>query len=170
MAEALFERIKNIRAFVFDVDGVMTDGKLMLLEGGEWLRQMHIKDGFAIKHAITSNYKICVISGSGSEAIRERLLALGVADIDIVLHAEDKMDAYNNFLLERKLHISETLYMGDDIPDLDCIKAAGLAACPADAVQEIKQHAHFITQANGGDACVREVIELVLKSQDKWNF
>jgi 3-deoxy-D-manno-octulosonate 8-phosphate phosphatase (KDO 8-P phosphatase) len=170
MAEALFERIKHIRAFIFDVDGVMTDGKLLLLEGGEWLRQMHIKDGFAIKHAITNNYKICVISGSGSEAIRERLLALGVADIDIILHSDNKMDSYNNFLLERKLHISETLYMGDDIPDLECIKAAGLAACPADAVQEIKQHAHFITQANGGDACVREVIELVLKSQDKWNF
>ncbi|MGZ5243492.1 MAG: KdsC family phosphatase [Bacteroidia bacterium] len=168
MAEALFERIHKIRAFVFDVDGVMTDGKLLVLEGGEWVRQFHIKDGFALKHAIESNYKICVISGSGSVAIEERLTALGIAYIN--LHAENKMDVYNSFLLEHKLHISETLFMGDDIPDLECIKAAGLAACPADAAQEIKQHAHFITHANGGDACVREVIELVLKSQEKWNF
>ncbi len=168
MAEELFERIQKIRAFIFDVDGVMTDGKLLILEGGEWVRQMNMKDGFAIKHAINNNYKICVISGSGSVAIEERLSALGIAYIN--LHAENKMEVYNSFLLEHKLDISETVFMGDDIPDLDCIKAAGLAACPADAVQEIKLHAHFITHASGGNGCVREIIELVLKSQNNWNF
>ncbi|RYD78039.1 MAG: 3-deoxy-D-manno-octulosonate 8-phosphate phosphatase, partial [Sphingobacteriales bacterium] len=149
---------------------VMTDGKLMILEGGEWLRQMHIKDGFAIKHAITNNYKVCVISGSGSAALEERLIALGIPQVDINLHADNKIETYNRFLSSHKIHISESLYMGDDIPDLECIKAAGLAACPSDAAQEIKQNSHFITQAEGGSACVREVIELILKTQGNWQF
>jgi 3-deoxy-D-manno-octulosonate 8-phosphate phosphatase (KDO 8-P phosphatase) len=167
MAEDLFERIKRIRAFVFDVDGVMTDGSLLLLDNGEWLRSMNIKDGFAIKYASDNRYRVGAISGSGSDAILKRLTALGVRNI--FLHAESKLAAYERFVLEHELHISETLYMGDDIPDVTCMKAAGLATCPADAVPEVRQMAHYVAQSPGGKGCVREVIELVLRTQNQWD-
>jgi 3-deoxy-D-manno-octulosonate 8-phosphate phosphatase (KDO 8-P phosphatase) len=167
MAEDLFERIKRIRAFVFDIDGVMTDGSLLLLDNGEWLRSMNIKDGFAIKYAADNRYRIGALSGSGSDAILNRLTALNVRHI--FLHVESKLPAYEKFVLDHELHISETLYMGDDIPDLACMKAAGLATCPADAVPEIREAAHYVAQAAGGKGCVREVIELVMRTQNQWN-
>ncbi|MCX6351183.1 MAG: HAD hydrolase family protein [Bacteroidetes bacterium] len=162
----LLDKLPHIRAFVFDVDGVMTDGSLLLLEDGEWLRTMNIKDGYAIRHAADERYHIAVISGSGSEAIRKRMEALGVQDIFML--SENKLSVYEKFLLDKGIHTNEVLYMGDDIPDLEVMKAAGIAACPADAVEEVKQIADIVTLASGGKGCIREVIEMVLKAQDRW--
>jgi 3-deoxy-D-manno-octulosonate 8-phosphate phosphatase (KDO 8-P phosphatase) len=167
MAQELFDRIKRIRAFVFGVDGVLTDGNLLLLDNGEWLRQMNAKDGYALKYASENRYRIGVISSSGSDAIVARLTALEVRNI--YLNVEGKQAAYERFVLEHELHIDETLYMGDDIPDLACMKIAGLAACPADAVPEVRQAAQYVAQAAGGHGCVREVIELVMRTHETWN-
>jgi 3-deoxy-D-manno-octulosonate 8-phosphate phosphatase (KDO 8-P phosphatase) len=168
MAEEFFDKLKKIKAFFFDVDGVLTDGNLLLLEDGEWLRRMNIRDGFAIKHAIDERYKIGVISGSGSEAITRRMNALGVSDVYLL--TENKLPAYEKFLLGHNIGMDESLYMGDDIPDLGLLKRAGFAACPKDAVAEVKAVSHYITEAKGGEGAVREVIEMVRKLQGQWNF
>lgn len=168
MPENIFDRLKAIKAFVFDVDGVMTDGQLLLLDNGEWLRQMNIKDGFALKYAVEKRYKIGVISGSGSEAIAYRLRALGIEDVHLMV--ENKIAAFEKFVLKHGISAAEVLYMGDDIPDIQPMKSCGLAACPQDAVAEIKKIAHYITGAAGGKGCVREVIEMVLKLHNQWNF
>jgi 3-deoxy-D-manno-octulosonate 8-phosphate phosphatase (KDO 8-P phosphatase) len=168
MAGELFERIKRIRAFVFGVDGVMTDGNLLLLDNGEELRQMNTKDGFAIKYASDNRYRVGAITTSGSDAIIKRLTGLGVRNI--FTGVESKQAAYEKFIIEHELRIDETLYMGDDIPDLPAMKAAGLAACPADAAPEVRQTAHYVAQAAGGRGCVREIIELVLRTQGHWDI
>lgn len=168
MPDNIFDRLKAIKAFVFDVDGVMTDGQLLLLDNGEWLRQMNIKDGFALKYAVEKRYKIGVISGSGSDAILYRLRALGIEDVHLMV--DNKMGAYEKFLLKNGIASNEVLFMGDDIPDLQPMRSCGLAACPQDAVPEIKKISHYIARAEGGKGCVREVIEMVLKLHEQWNF
>ncbi len=168
MAEQFFEKLKQIKGFVFDVDGVLTDGMLLLLGDGEWLRNMNIKDGFAIKHAVDNRYKICVISGSDSEAITYRMQALGVEDI--FTRVENKMAAFEKFMLQNNLGTNEVVYMGDDIPDLEMMKKAGFSACPSDAAQEIKDIADYVSIAPGGKGAAREVIEMVLKLNGHWSF
>lgn len=168
MSEDFFEKLKNIKAFIFDVDGVLTDGKLLLLGDGEWLRQMDIKDGFAIKHAVDMRYKVAIISGSDSKAIERRMNALGVDDV--FMEVENKNSAFEKFLLSHNLSTHEAVYMGDDIPDIELLRRAGFAACPGDAAQEVKKVVHYITQASGGNGAVREVIEMTLKLQGHWNF
>ncbi len=168
MTMQFFDKLKQIKAFVFDVDGVLTDGMLLLLGDGEWLRSMSIKDGFALKHAIENRYKICVISGSDSEAILYRLQALGIEAI--FSRVENKLAAMEKFLLQNNLATHEVVYMGDDIPDIELMRRAGFSACPADAVQEVKDIADYICQAPGGKGAVREVMEMVLKLNGHWSF
>ena len=168
MSEQFFNKLKNIKAFIFDVDGVLTDGMVLLLEDGEWLRSMSIKDGFAIKHAVDNRYKIAVISGSDSEAIARRMTALGVENV--YTRVENKIAIFEKFLLEHNLGVDEALYMGDDIPDLTLMEKAGFSACPSDAVQEVKKVADYITEAPGGKGAVREVLEMVLKLNGHWEF
>ena len=159
--------LKNIKLFVFDVDGVLTDGSLILLDNGEMARQMNIKDGYALQLAIKHGYDILIISGGSSSAVKIRLQKLGIQHI--FLGIIDKKNLLLNFVAEHCLKKEEILYMGDDLPDLLPMKEAGVACAPADAVPEIKSIAHYISPAFGGKGCVRDVIEKVLKLNGHWN-
>jgi 3-deoxy-D-manno-octulosonate 8-phosphate phosphatase (KDO 8-P phosphatase) len=162
----LIEQFKQIKTFVFDLDGVLTDGSLLILPGNEFIRTMNIKDGYAIQLAVKEGYQVVIISGSVSKPCAERLDYLGVKNV--FMKVKDKEEVLAQFLLANNLKWEETLFMGDDIPDLEVMKVVGLAACPADAVPEIKAVSRFISTAGGGKGCAREVIEKVLKLNDHW--
>ncbi|MEJ7778162.1 MAG: HAD-IIIA family hydrolase [Daejeonella sp.] len=161
------EKIKHIKAFVLDVDGVLTDGTVLVTETGEQLRTFSIKDGYALQLAVKRGYHVAVVSGGRSKGIELRLKGLGISDIFLGL--ESKIETYHNFLESKGLLSEQVLYMGDDIPDLPVIRLAGLAACPADAAEEIKAVCDYISPKQGGAGCVRDLIEKVLKIRNDWH-
>jgi 3-deoxy-D-manno-octulosonate 8-phosphate phosphatase (KDO 8-P phosphatase) len=161
------EYLNQITTFVFDVDGVLTDGTIMLTTTGEMLRTMHTKDGFAMKTALLSGYHICIISGGSNEGVRMRLNGLGIKDVYLGVH--NKIEQLNHYIDQHGIKAENVLYMGDDIPDYPVMKMVGLPTCPQDAVQEIKAISKYVSHKNGGQGCVRDVIEQVLKVQGKWN-
>ena len=161
------EYLKHITTFIFDVDGVLTDGTITITMSGDMLRTMHTKDGFAIKTAIDAGFNVCVISGGTSESVRKRLEGLGMTNI--YLGANNKVEQLNEYMDIYNIETKNILYMGDDIPDLPVMKLVGLPCCPQDAVPEIKAISKYISHINGGKGAVRDVIEQVLKVQDKWN-
>lgn len=160
------EKLKNISAFVLDVDGVLTNGTLLLTESGEQLRQFNIKDGYALQLAVKKGFKIAVISGARSKGVEARMKGLGIKDV--FLGVDSKAEVYDEFLKTSGLSSEQILFIGDDIPDLRLMQLAGLAACPSDAVEEIKALADYISPKAGGDACVRDIVEKVLKIQGLW--
>lgn len=162
----ILELFKPIKNFVFDVDGVMTDGTLQLLENGELSRRMHIRDGYALQLAIKQGYRVGVISGGNSRLVVERLNGLGIKDI--FMGVPDKEVVLAEYLEDNDLKAEELLYMGDDIPDYGAMKRAGLPACPRDASREIKAICKYISPIAGGCGCVRDVIEKVLKLNGNW--
>lgn len=164
----LLELFAPIRTFVFDVDGVLTDGTLMLTEDGHMLRSMNIKDGYAMQLAIKKGYRVWIISGGKSEAVRLRLNKLGVQDVHIGI--ESKKEFLHEIALASKTAYESVLYMGDDIPDYAAMQQCGLPCCPHDAAPEIKQVAKYISPINGGHGCVRDVIEKVLKLNGDWEL
>ncbi|MBS1497176.1 MAG: HAD-IIIA family hydrolase [Bacteroidetes bacterium] len=157
---------KNIQLIVLDVDGVLTDGTLLLLEDGQMARRMNIKDGYAMQLAIKKGYKILIISGGNSEAVRSRLQKLGITDI--YLGATNKKEILLKYVAQHHLPWSQVLYMGDDIPDIFPMQMVGMACCPADAAPEVKSVSHYISPISGGNGCVRDVIEKVLKLNNHW--
>lgn len=159
------ERLKDIKAFVFDVDGVFSDN-VILSTDGDLMRFMNVKDGFAVKTAIDKGLIIAIITGGNSESVRQRFNILGVTDI--YLSSPDKVDDYQDFYMKYNIKPENILYMGDDIPDFGPMKLSGLATCPADAVEEIQNISHYISDKKGGEGCVRDVIEQVLRAQGKW--
>ena len=161
------EIMPEISTFIFDVDGVLTDGTVTVFPNGELIRTMNIKDGYALKVAVDMGFRVCIISGGTNPAVKSRLQGLGITDI--FLGAHNKIEQFNEYLELYEINPGEVLYMGDDIPDLPVMKLCGLATCPKDAVQEIRNISSYVSQKNGGKGCVRDVIEQVLKVQDKWS-
>ena len=160
------ELMPQITTFVFDVDGVLTDGSVIIFPDGELVRKMNIKDGYALKTAVESGYNVCIISGGTNEAVRLRLKNLGITDIYLGIHfKEEKLDEYLDIY---NIKPENVLYMGDDIPDINAMKMVALPSCPKDAVPEIQDISLYISQKKGGNGCVRDVIEQVMKVQDKW--
>jgi 3-deoxy-D-manno-octulosonate 8-phosphate phosphatase (KDO 8-P phosphatase) len=159
-------KLKDINTFVFDVDGVLTDGTVFMTDDGTQSRAFSIKDGLALQWAIRNGYHVCAISGSRSEAVRHRLNGLGVKDVFLASH--NKANTLKKYLTENNIKPDCVLYMGDDISDLAAMKLTGILACPADAVEEIRSLSAYISPFNGGKGCVRDVIEKVLKVQEKW--
>lgn len=162
----LLQLFKAVKVFVFDVDGVLTDGSLLLLEDGQMARRMNIRDGYALQLAVKHGYHVAVISGGASEAVRERLRKLGVKDV--FMQATDKKKQLSEYLREHQLSPHQVLFMGDDIPDYEAMKEAGLPCCPADAAPEIKQVSLYISPVPGGQGCARDVIEKVMKLNNHW--
>ena len=160
---ALFEPIK---VFVFDVDGVLTNGTLLVTEEGHLLRTMNIKDGYALQLAIKKGYQIWIISGGTSNAVVKRLSKLGLEEVHIAV--KDKAQLLQTLLVKYDIAPSALLYMGDDMPDRAVMQLCGLKTCPADAINEIKAIADYISPIKGGEGCVREVIEFVLKLNKHW--
>ncbi len=160
------EELLKIKAFVFDVDGVFSSSTLFLHHTGDIMRSTNIKDGFAVQHAIKQGYKIAIISGGISESVRIRFANLGVEHI--YLGASNKIESFNNFLKKTNLKENEIMYMGDDLPDYPVMKRVKLPVCPIDAAEEIKSISAYISHLKGGEGCVRDVIEQVLRSQNNW--
>ncbi|ANE49520.1 KdsC family phosphatase [Flavisolibacter tropicus] len=157
---------KHITTFVFDIDGVLTDGTVLLFENGLQARQMHVKDGLALQMAMKGGYRVLVISGAYSEPVLQRLQYLGLQDIFLAI--KDKRGFLEKYITENNLTWEEVLFMGDDLPDIPVLKEVGLSCCPADAVTEVKAVSKYISPVNGGYGCVRDVIEKVLKLNNKW--
>lgn len=164
----VFKDFKAITTFVFDMDGVLTDGTLLILKGTEWLRKMHIKDGFALQLAVKNGYRVVILSKSNSDPVKERLNILGVKDV--FMKIPDKREKLKEYIEQYKLTPQEILFMGDDVPDYTCMQIAGVSCCPDDAVTDIKAIAKYISPHKGGEGCVRDVIEKVLKLHNKWEL
>ncbi len=167
MSKSYKEIMNQINTFIFDVDGVLTDGSITVFPNGELVRTMNIKDGFALKTAVEKGYNVCIISGGTNEGVRQRLKGLGITDI--YLGAHHKVEQLEEYLEIYNIGLDNVLYMGDDLPDYPVMQMVGLASCPKDAVPEIQKISDYISQKKGGAGCVRDVIEQVLKVQDQWN-
>lgn len=160
------KEFRHITTFVFDVDGVFTDGGITILPDGEMVRTMNTKDGYAVKAALHAGFRVAIISGGTNEAVRLRLEQLGVGDV--YLGAHQKGEVLTEYAERYKIPYSEMLFMGDDIPDIAAMNMARIGCCPDDAVPEVLAAADYISHKNGGKGCVRDVIEQVLKVQGKW--
>ncbi|OSZ79836.1 3-deoxy-D-manno-octulosonate 8-phosphate phosphatase [Chitinophagaceae bacterium IBVUCB2] len=164
----VLELFKKITTFIFDVDGVLTDGTVLVLENGLQARRMNIKDGFALQMAVKNGYNVIIVSGGNSLPVVDRLHKLGIANV--TMSVLDKKAFIEEYLATNKLKAEEVLYMGDDLPDMPAMSIVGLPCCPADAVNEVRESATYISPVNGGNACVRDVIEKVLKLNDHWHY
>lgn len=162
----ILELLATVKVFVFDVDGVLTNGQLLLLEDGTQLKSMHIKDGYAMQLAIKKGFPIWIISGASSRAAQKRLEKLGISEIHFGVN--NKADLLQSLAQQYAIDLKTTLYMGDDMPDIPAMQLCGIKTAPADAVAEVKNIAQYIASLNGGNGCVREVIEKVLKLNNAW--
>jgi 3-deoxy-D-manno-octulosonate 8-phosphate phosphatase (KDO 8-P phosphatase) len=158
--------LKHINTFVFDYDGVLTDGTVVLQADGEALRTANVKDGYAMQLAVKKGFRVVNISGGKSASMHKRFEALKIRDF--FLGVANKLEVFQKFLKENGLKSDNVLYMGDDIPDYKPMKETGIACCPSDAAPEIKSISHYISDRGGGKGCVRDVIEQTLKVQGKW--
>ena len=158
----------NINTFIFDVDGVLTDGSVQSYSSGEHARRFYIKDGYALEKAIQYGYNIIIISGGFEEGVKNRLQFLGIKDI--FLGVKDKLELFNNYIKDKSIRKEDILYMGDDIPDYKMLKLVGLPTCPADAAEDIKPICKYVSPFVGGRGAVRDVIEKTMKAQGKWEF
>ncbi len=159
------EKLNKITTFIFDVDGVLTDGQVYLLKD-EFVRALNSRDSYAIQYAIKQEYRILIITGGTSELVKDRLLGLGVTEVR--LRSSNKLSVYNELKSQYGFTDEQALYMGDDIPDYEVLEQAGVSTCPQDAAVEIKSICDYQSPYNGGRHCVRDVIEQTLRVQDKW--
>ena len=162
----LFEKCKRIRLIVMDVDGVLTDGSLLVLQDGQMLRSMNVKDGYALQLAVKKGFEVMVLSGGDAGGVVERLRRLGITNV--YMQCTNKLQRLENFLQERGYKSEDVVFLGDDIPDYESMQFCGLSCCPADAVKEIKGIADYISKLGGGKGFVREVVEMVMKMNNKW--
>ncbi len=160
------EDLRKVKAFIFDVDGVFSTSKIILHPSGDMMRTMNIKDGFACFFLIKKGFPVGIITGGNSESVRMRFQKLGVKDI--YMNSTNKMKDFDDFTGKYDLKPENVLYMGDDLPDYEVMRKTGIPTCPADAVEEIKSISRYISDKNGGEGCVRDVIEQVLRLNGYW--
>lgn len=158
-------KLSSINTFIFDVDGVLTDGKVMLFNN-EAARSLNAKDGYALQYAAKMGFNVFIISGGDSQAVKTRLLAAGIKEV--FLKASNKVKVYEDLKSKYNFKDEEVLYMGDDIPDYNVMKKVGVATCPQDAAIEIKNISDYQSPFKGGENCVRDIIEQTLRVQGKW--
>lgn len=160
------QKLKEITTFIFDVDGVLTNGDILASESGEFLRTFNIKDGYALQLAVKRGYHVCIISGGKGTAMEKRFAGLGITSV--FLGVSDKVQVFHDYLRNFGINATEVLYMGDDVPDLKVMKLVGLPTCPADAIPDIKAISHYISPYTGGKTAVRDIIEKTMRVQEKW--
>ena len=163
-------RLEDIKAFAFDVDGVFTDGLVLAMPDGDLLRQFNSKDCYAVRTAVNNGYPCAIITGGVSQSILNRSRSLGVEDKHLYMLSKDKEVDFRHFCRSIGLDPSQVVFVGDDIPDIPAMEAAGLGVCPADAVAEVRSAADLVSQYNGGRGCIRDLVEQVLKAQGQWKF
>lgn len=164
------DKIKKIRAFAFDVDGVLTDGGILADLSGELYRVFDSKDGMAIRMAAMKGFHLAIITGGRSESIRKRFESCGIKPEDVYLRSRAKIEDFEDFCSRHGLEADEVMYFGDDLPDIPVMVACGCGVCPSDAVEEVRQIADIISSRPGGKGCAREVIQDVLTKQGKWEL
>ena len=160
----------KIKAFAYDIDGVATDGSILCIPGGDLLRVYDAKDSFAVRMATMNGYPVAVITGGSSVTIRERLGTTGLKPEDVFLHCRNKMDDFRQFCERYALQPEEVMYFGDDVPDIEVLRACGCGVCPSDAVEEVKEAADYVSPFPGGKGCLRDTIEKVMRAQGRWIF
>jgi len=160
------ELLQNIDTFIFDYDGVLTDGTILVSSTGQMLRTANVRDGYVLQLAKKLGYRIIIISGGTFEGVRLRFKTLNIEEV--YLGVSDKYSFYKDYISEHNIDPKKILYMGDDIPDIETMRNVGVATCPANAVEEVKSISHYISAHNGGECCVRDVVEQVLKLHGKW--
>lgn len=160
------EDIARVKAFVFDVDGVFTDGGIMPLPDGDFIRKYNAKDGYALVYANRMGYKVCIITGGRGELLRRRFAYYKVTRF--IDGCTDKIAELKRFMADEGLDPSEVIFMGDDIPDLECMRLVGIPVCPADAAMEVIEASRYVSEFNGGHGAVRDIVEQVMRAQDKW--
>lgn len=158
--------LTEVDTFVFDYDGVMTDGRLILQHEGNPLRSANVKDGYVLQLAVRLGYRVVIISGGISKSVENRFEALKVKEV--FLGVNNKLEVLDEYIRKNKLDPQKMVYMGDDIPDFRVMEKVGVPCCPADAAEEIKNISIYISDKKGGEGCVRDIIEQVLKVQGKW--
>ena len=166
MSEHYLKLLPKIKLLAFDMDGVFTDGTMMMIPGEEPVRSFFARDGFALREAVNAGLQIAIITRGKSEEVKRRMLALGVQDV--VLAAFEKWDALETICFSYDIKPEEVLYMGDDIPDMEVLERVGVPTCPADAAHEVQHICKYISPFNGGRGCVRDVVEKVMRAQHKW--
>jgi 3-deoxy-D-manno-octulosonate 8-phosphate phosphatase (KDO 8-P phosphatase) len=158
--------LNNITTFVLDVDGVLTDGTLLVMPDGEFLRSMNIRDGYAMQLCIKKGYNIFIISGGHSKGVPVRLARLGVREVH--MGVTNKLAILKDLISKHDLKSENIIYMGDDIPDIEAMRSTGLPCCPADAATEVRDISTYVSPINGGNGCVRDIIEQTMRVQNKW--
>ena len=164
----VLEKFSAVNTLIFDMDGVLTDGSLMVYSGDEWIRKMNVKDGYALQLAVKLGYNVIVVTGSSSSPVAERLQKLGIKQI--FQKVLDKKKIILSLLEKSGISSAEVMYMGDDQPDLPLLHWVGLSCGPADASRDVLETVDLITKAKGGEGCVREIIEKILRLHQKWNL
>ena len=167
MEPSFNEVLSTVNTFIFDVDGVINVGTVMVTTAGELIRTMNTKDGYALKVAVDAGYNVCIISGGTNDGVKKRLQGLGVQDVFLGVH--DKTEIFESYIKDHELTPNNILFMGDDLPDYPLMNKVGLPCCPKDAVTEIKDISLYVSQKKGGKGCVRDVIEQEMKVQWNWN-
>lgn len=160
------DELKNIKAFIFDVDGVLSRDTSPLNEDGDPVRTANVKDGFAIRNALNLGFQVAVITGGFVERVRLRHEKLGV--VHYYDKVRDKVECLNDFMEKTGIEAKNILFMGDDLVDYNIMTKVGIPVCPKDAVTDIKAISKYISDKNGGEGCVRDVIEQTLRAQNKW--
>jgi 3-deoxy-D-manno-octulosonate 8-phosphate phosphatase (KDO 8-P phosphatase) len=162
----VLQKFVPVTTMIFDLDGVLTDGTVLVMTDDEWIRKMHIRDGYALQLAVKSGYRVIVITGSSSEPVARRLHKLGIEEV--YQKVGNKLQLLQEIMLRHNRGQEEIMYMGDDVPDLAVMKYAGVSCCPSDACRDILEMADYISPASGGGGCVRDVIEKIMRVQGKW--
>ena len=167
MAKKNYKKLlEKITTLIFDIDGVLTDGSVLVTSDGEMLRKMNTRDGLALKLAIDAGLNVCIISGGSNEGVRKRLYSLGLKDV--ILGAHDKIKNLKTLMASLNVEREEIMYMGDDIPDIPVMAVVGLPCCPQDAVPEVKAVSEYISHINGGQGAARDIVEQILKIKGHW--
>lgn len=164
----VLSKFKPVSTILMDMDGVLTDGSLLLDPSGEWLRKMNIKDGYALQLAVRKGYRLIVITGSSSKPVEERLHKLGITEI--YEQVNDKASCVQQIQERYGLSTTEIMFIGDDVPDLSVMEIVGVSCCPSDAAQDVLNKADYISSFKGGEGCVREILEKLMRLQDKWDI
>ena len=162
------QRLNRIRCILFDIVGVVTDGKIIVMESGEVLRNMNSKDGYALHLAVQKGYRMGVISGGNNVGIKQLLARTGITDVFI--NAHDKLQVYEDYIKQHGIVEEEVLFVGDDLPDHGIMSRVGLAVCPNDAAVEIKAVSHYVSPKRGGEGCMRDILEQVMRVQGNWEI
>lgn len=160
------EEIAQTEAIILDVDGVFTDGYIVPLADGDFLRAYNAKDGYSVAYAIKQGMKVFIITGGRGDTLKKRFEYLGVTELH--MNVSDKITVMRDIMERHGLNPANVIFMGDDIPDLECMREVGIPVCPADSASEILDISVYVSEFSGGRGCVRDIVEQVLRAQDKW--